>query len=805
MYKKKKSGLRLSDYEGYSYGPIKVERIGRVVSISSNWEPERFKNFIERIRCKRPELKRRIGQNIDKLLSLIAKYEPLELLSTVSAKNCIGNPEEYKESTYEGKECYAEYAQSLILSQNRQTNVKHASEEAIEQFNQLIHEVFMDGIHYFGSERAEGKRDEVEEELRFFSLLKYLFVRGDSYQEHHLEMLKDILKTQDNFFKKHYGFDSEKVFQAIDDIDKQLLANIRHNFKMMSLLRELHELYKKFLDTEGENSFASLDDCRKKYLTLPTVQEKMKELDNIRNNSKEFLFQVIPTKKAPLELLKLLSANLGDNLVFSNFEKAPCWPTNDSIIYERPLIEESGKFYCFVPQVMTRNIGNILEAWIKEKDSDYYNEVYQTKRADYLELKTIEYLKNILPDAEIYGKLFYKIVENGENKRPETDGLILYDESLFIIEVKAGEFSTSSRRGGLKRMRKDIENLIDDAYIQALRTKNYILGTPEPTFEYENGKEALIIKNKNKYKQIYLLNITLQSLGKIATQLDILRKIDFIKGSEWLWSVFINDLRVISEIIEFPSEFLHYLQQRMKANDHPQFRAEDELDIFMFYLREGLYFEGEVLAKGITYRPSGYIEDLDRFYDYAAGRVSTGEKPKLRMPEEYKHLLTEIEATGKYRFTKVTTTLLNVDLATKKMILTNIEKAEEASKKDGRDHDFTMYFEKLRFGLMFSVSVNRKHNFVEILDHHCELKLYQTKFKDWICVIINVGNNGKRNLDFRIYQKEWNYNQDVEKKLNIYKTLKLDKFKKTGQKIDRNDPCPCNSGLKYKKCCGLFD
>ena len=27
-------------------------------------------------------------------------------------------------------------------------------------------------------------------------------------------------------------------------------------------------------------------------------------------------------------------------------------------------------------------------------------------------------------------------------------------------------------------------------------------------------------------------------------------------------------------------------------------------------------------------------------------------------------------------------------------------------------------------------------------------------------------------------------------------------FVRTGPKIGRNDPCPCNSGKKYKKCCG---
>jgi len=30
----------------------------------------------------------------------------------------------------------------------------------------------------------------------------------------------------------------------------------------------------------------------------------------------------------------------------------------------------------------------------------------------------------------------------------------------------------------------------------------------------------------------------------------------------------------------------------------------------------------------------------------------------------------------------------------------------------------------------------------------------------------------------------------------------LDPKKGNGKKVGRNDPCPCGSGKKYKKCCG---
>ena len=30
----------------------------------------------------------------------------------------------------------------------------------------------------------------------------------------------------------------------------------------------------------------------------------------------------------------------------------------------------------------------------------------------------------------------------------------------------------------------------------------------------------------------------------------------------------------------------------------------------------------------------------------------------------------------------------------------------------------------------------------------------------------------------------------------------VERVKKKGQGVGRNDPCPCGSGKKYKKCCG---
>ncbi|HHZ02509.1 MAG TPA: SEC-C domain-containing protein [Tissierellia bacterium] len=50
--------------------------------------------------------------------------------------------------------------------------------------------------------------------------------------------------------------------------------------------------------------------------------------------------------------------------------------------------------------------------------------------------------------------------------------------------------------------------------------------------------------------------------------------------------------------------------------------------------------------------------------------------------------------------------------------------------------------------------------------------------------------------------EEWENIFDENKRKQIKKDYNRSKIVVKGEKIGRNDPCPCGSGLKYKKCCG---
>ena len=56
--------------------------------------------------------------------------------------------------------------------------------------------------------------------------------------------------------------------------------------------------------------------------------------------------------------------------------------------------------------------------------------------------------------------------------------------------------------------------------------------------------------------------------------------------------------------------------------------------------------------------------------------------------------------------------------------------------------------------------------------------------------------------DWQYKLEEWNANFDETKRKELYKEQKSSTTIVKGERIYPNDPCPCGSGKKYKKCCG---
>lgn len=123
--------------------------------------------------------------------------------------------------------------------------------------------------------------------------------------------------------------------------------------------------------------------------------------------------------------------------------------------------------------------------------------------------------------------------------------------------------------------------------------------------------------------------------------------------------------------------------------------------------------------------------------------------------------------------------------------------------RDHKNHDFTVGIGGGSTGLTIHCSVDSIPIAGPRLQNHCARRKYTQKAKTWfgLCITPKGTLRFGINLDYK-----WEQSKEMEAD-----TQHLSRTGKAGlpsapvvrnRKIGRNDPCPCGSGLKYKKCHG---
>ncbi len=74
--------------------------------------------------------------------------------------------------------------------------------------------------------------------------------------------------------------------------------------------------------------------------------------------------------------------------------------------------------------------------------------------------------------------------------------------------------------------------------------------------------------------------------------------------------------------------------------------------------------------------------------------------------------------------------------------------------------------------------------------------------------VVNVKTKKRMNEVTKIFEKNsWKYKIELERDkpediTDLEILLNWPKPREAEKKVGRNEPCPCGSGIKYKKCCG---
>jgi hypothetical protein len=123
------------------------------------------------------------------------------------------------------------------------------------------------------------------------------------------------------------------------------------------------------------------------------------------------------------------------------------------------------------------------------------------------------------------------------------------------------------------------------------------------------------------------------------------------------------------------------------------------------------------------------------------------------------------------------------------------------TRQDGQTHDFTLAFEESGTGLTVHCGPLSNAEAAKRLAEHCRRRKYVHRAGSWFGLVIRADDGlPKFGLNFRFPWKRYDVMDEVTK--GMARGAPPRRGAALGsRKIGRNEPCPCGSGKKFKKCC----
>lgn len=171
-------------------------------------------------------------------------------------------------------------------------------------------------------------------------------------------------------------------------------------------------------------------------------------------------------------------------------------------------------------------------------------------------------------------------------KETECDGLFLVDDLALCVEVKGRSVADQARRGDVRRLARELSNIVGSAATQARRLEKLIevnggIWTSDRTW-----------LDLEFLREVRSIAVCLDDIGPLAIAMDDLRRAGILDDDKLPWVTSLHDLSVIAQVIDRPAEFLLYVRRRSDSGVAKLYRATDELDLFMLFLSDDhLYVE----------------------------------------------------------------------------------------------------------------------------------------------------------------------------------------------------------------------
>lgn len=668
------------------------------------------------------ELLSKITSLASQLESRIGKFDISKLLAMLGLLNIMRGAEKSRGTVETGFESYIEYMTALALknisSGHLAPNVEDvlAIQDTIARIFWLSSEYCANSLFY-----SELVKDEETWNILMRTRLHYMIVRGETYDTYFLETAYEMFAPHARYLEQKLGFN---ISQAIG-FAKLISALFHHRFNREKA--KLSLVLPKSLPVELRNGLKADSLNRKQRLQLEQL---------IMNNLLERALDIMAVRKQ--ELLNKVTANDRNALVaFLNIvsitpgevDKNFMSPLDYNPILEKPLVQLDQVYLCHLSGYLPRWLVYSLDIQLRKDPS--YLEKYNRTRSQYLEREALETFQKIFPKSPVYHRLKYHVVENGVPKEPDLDGLVLHDSNLFLIECATHPVTKASRKGIKEPIMHDVQRSIVRTFDQAMRAKKYIQEQKRATFHLADGSSLTI--DSDSIRNYFLISVTLDSFDILAADPRKLRALGLFPEDEFPWPVYLNNLKLMADFIEFPSQFVHYLKQRMHVSE--MVYASDEIDYFGCYFISNLEIPTPKVAEPIEkILIVSATSDFDEYFLYRKGLWPRVPKPGQYIPRHLKSIMRTLERTELPGYTDIVCMLLDMNYGYRKWVNENISAILHRSKESKGDlKDFTIIAKDYGFGFTYFCGDGSKvPDLAHWLPEYCIHKMNESSIYRWV-------------------------------------------------------------------------
>lgn len=366
---------------------------------------------------------------------------------------------------------------------------------------------------------------------------------------------------------------------------------------------------------------------------VPTDEEKRAALDGLTGLFNPSAAQAaVPT--ADVAARAGLSAEAGSKVAAFFAASAPpggaaqglrTYLDGNSPVRARPLFGRDDLVMTIHPALIADAVKSGFEDALK---NSAHWETYAAHRGKYLEERVAGVFRTLVPGlTEHHGvEYFVPATETeasgeptGYTKLVEGDHLFVLHDVAFIVEDKAVPLSDRSRTGELSPLRRNLADAIAKGAGQASRMKQRI--TEDHGLRLRDGSWIDLAD----VREIHSVVTSLDDMPGIATATAKLVGAGLLSPDSIPWTVSLNDLDLIAQLVGRPAEFLLYVRRRTEPKATEIFMAVDELDLFLLFFRMGLYVEPDpvAVAREMPWLGKPRTADVRRHKEQGPGLVTS--------------------------------------------------------------------------------------------------------------------------------------------------------------------------------------